>query len=70
MFRKLALSLAAAAVLIVSFAVPASATLGVGGFAVRDSLAQSSAVEKAQFVWGGRNFCWYNSGWQGPGWYW
>ncbi len=70
MFRRFALSLAIAAGLIVQFALPASATLGVGGFAVRDSLAESSPVENAQFVWGGRNYCWYNSAWQGPGWYW
>ncbi len=70
MFRRLALALAVAAGLIVQLAVPASATLGAGGFAVRDSLAGSSPVETAQFVWGGRNFCWYNSAWQGPGWYW
>jgi hypothetical protein len=29
-----------------------------------------SAVEKADFVFGGRNHCWYNRGWHGPGWYW
>ena len=69
MFRRLALSLAVAAGLIVR-SVPASATLGVGGFAVRDSLADSSPVENAQFIWGGRNYCWYNSAWRGPGWYW
>jgi len=22
------------------------------------------------YVFGGRNFCWYNSGWEGPGYYW
>jgi hypothetical protein len=70
MFRKLALSLAVAAGLILQLDVPASATLGVGGFELRDSLAESSPVENAQFVWGGRNYCWYNSAWRGPGWYW
>ena len=69
MFRRLAMSLAAAAALIAQLALPASATLGVGGFAVRDSLAESSPVENAQFVWGGRNYCWYASAWRGPGWY-
>ena len=70
MFRKLALSLAMALGLIAQLALPASATLGVGGFAVRNSLADSSPVENAQFIWGGRNYCWYNSAWRGPGWYW
>ncbi len=27
-------------------------------------------VERAQFFFGGQNYCWYDSGWQGPGWYW
>jgi hypothetical protein len=27
-------------------------------------------VEQAQYVWRGRRHCWYNRGWNGPGWYW
>jgi len=27
-------------------------------------------VEKAQFFWGGNNWCWYPIGWHGPGGYW
>jgi hypothetical protein len=27
-------------------------------------------VEQAQFFFLGHNFCWYDGGWQGPGWYW
>ena len=27
-------------------------------------------VEQAQFLFLGHNFCWYDDGWQGPGWYW
>jgi hypothetical protein len=27
-------------------------------------------VEQAQFIYGGRNYCWYDSGWRGPGFYW
>ena len=27
-------------------------------------------VEKAQFFFNGQNYCWYDNGWQGPGWYW
>ncbi len=68
MFRKLALSLAVAG-LISQFALPAEAALGVGAFAPPASLVESSPVEKAQFVWGGRRYCWYNSAWRGPGWY-
>jgi hypothetical protein len=68
MFRKLALSLAMAG-LISQLTVSAEAALGVGAFAPPASLAEASPVEKAQFVWGGRRYCWYNSAWRGPGWY-
>ena len=27
-------------------------------------------VENAQFIYGGRNYCFYLDGWHGPGWYW
>lgn len=25
---------------------------------------------KTQWAWGGRSYCWYDNGWQGPGFYW
>lgn len=28
------------------------------------------SVELAQFIYLGRNYCWYPDGWRGPGWYW
>jgi hypothetical protein len=68
MFRKLALSLAMAG-LISQLAVPAEAALGVGASAPPASLAEASPIERAQFFWGGRRYCWYNSAWRGPGWY-
>lgn len=30
----------------------------------------AAPLQTVQFVWGGRNYCWYDSGWRGPGWYW
>jgi hypothetical protein len=30
----------------------------------------AAAVEKAQYAYSGRNYCWYQGGWRGPGWYW
>lgn len=27
-------------------------------------------IELAQFSFGGHNYCWYDSAWSGPGWYW
>ncbi len=32
-----------------------------------DRLAVPSAVEQTQFIFGGRNYCWYDNGWHGPG---
>jgi hypothetical protein len=30
----------------------------------------SSPIEQTQFFYQGREFCWYDNGWRGPGWYW
>jgi hypothetical protein len=38
--------------------------------AVGDVADRLSAVEKTQFVYLGRNYCWYPDGWHGPGFYW
>jgi hypothetical protein len=27
-------------------------------------------LQDAQYLWGGRNYCWYPGGWRGPGYYW
>jgi len=45
-----------------------AAPLPVGGIA--PAASDSLPVEKTQFAWGGRNYCWYPLGWRGPGWYW
>lgn len=29
-----------------------------------------SDLEQTQFIYGGRNYCWYDDGWRGPGYYW
>jgi hypothetical protein len=69
MVRKLAFSLALAAGLVSPLALPAEAAFSVGAFAPPAALEQTSPVETAQFFWGGRRYCWYNSAWRGPGWY-
>jgi hypothetical protein len=33
-------------------------------------VAGDAALEQAQFLWGGHNYCWYDGGWHGPGYYW
>ena len=38
---------------------------------LRAALGSLDVVEKAQvLVWHGRRYCWYDDGWQGPGFYW
>src|SRR5436305_10116335 len=35
-----------------------------------DAADRVSAIEKTQFFYGGRDYCWYPDGWHGPGFYW
>jgi hypothetical protein len=35
-----------------------------------EAAADLSSVEKSQFIYGGRNYCFYLDGWRGPGFYW
>src|SRR5271168_421292 len=69
-FAALGLGVAAT---VASAAVPlASAEAAPMGrliFAV-DRPADQPTLDKVQYFWGGRNYCWYDGGWQGPGWYW
>src|SRR5450830_968579 len=40
-----------------------------GGLRVAvDTMALTETVQL--YVFGGRRYCWYDDGWQGPGWYW
>jgi hypothetical protein len=65
--RKLTLTLAIALTAGV-FAFKADAMpLGSGIGQAADGL---STVERSQFVYLGRNYCWYPDGWHGPGFYW
>ena len=66
----LGLSTALAAAAAVPLATQAQAAMSYGGQGVADLQHQMAPVEKAQFFWGGNNWCWYPIGWHGPGWYW
>ncbi len=59
------LALAVAAGMALPLAGAAEAAIGVALPA-----SQILPVEKAQFFFGGQNYCWYDNGWQGPGFYW
>jgi hypothetical protein len=58
------------AALAMSAATAAEAAIGDGILGARAPLTGVSQVENAQYVFGGRNFCWYSAGWKGAGWYW
>lgn len=70
--RKLTLALATAASLI-----GGSATVGAAQAQPAPQLFSGvydpgapPALESVQWFWGGRNYCWYDGGWRGPGYYW
>jgi hypothetical protein len=42
--------------------IPDSNSIGV--------MAPERNIELAQFIFGGHSYCWYDSAWSGPGWYW
>ena len=69
MFRKIALGLALPAASAFPLAGAAKAGLADGVVGAHIPAGHIAPVEKAQFVYGGRPYCWYN-GWNGPGWYW
>jgi hypothetical protein len=73
--RKLGLVLVAAALL--AFASMAGGMLSGTAQAAPASLSGQlgaidslSPIEKSAYIYGGRSHCWYNNGWNGPGWYW
>jgi hypothetical protein len=59
----LAVALSASAFAIKAEAMPL-------GHAIGDAADALNVVEQSQFIYGGRNYCWYPNGWRGPGFYW
>ena len=66
MLRKLVLGLALMGGAALPLAGVAEAAIG-DGVAASHIATQLMPVEKAQFFFGGRNFCFYPDGWHGPG---
>jgi len=69
MLRKIVLGLALAAGAALPLANVAEAAVADGVVASHNASDQLVQVDKVQFVYGGQNYCWYDSGWKGPGWY-
>jgi hypothetical protein len=69
--RKFALSLVLATALTAGTALTGAAQAAPGVAGQLDAAAGGiNMVERTQFIFGGRNYCWYAGGWRGPGWYW
>jgi hypothetical protein len=69
--RKLLLAAAAAAAFLAAPLLPGraeAAPIGAAGFSV--AVQDLNLAETVQYVYRGRNHCWYPTGWKGPGWYW
>jgi hypothetical protein len=60
-----AIALAAGALIGKADAMPLGAAGPLGGAA-----GELNAIEKTQYRWGGREYCFYPDGWRGPGFYW
>ena len=69
MLRKIAISTVVAGAFALPFAGPAEAAVGGGAIGLSVAAAQFAPVQQVQFFYDGRNYCWYDDGWQGPGFY-
>ena len=67
--KNLTLSLLTAALLAGGASVGGAQAAPLGGNE-HVSFAAQALVEKTQFYYGGREYCWYPGGWHGPGYYW
>jgi hypothetical protein len=69
--RKLLLTAAALALAASSLLAPKADAMALGApSGVRSAADSLGIVEKSQYFYGGRNYCWYPDGWHGPGFYW
>ena len=68
--RNLLGAVARAAFFALAFARSAEAGVGGGAGEVLSSVRYTAPIEKAQYdVFDNDNYCWYDDGWQGAGWY-
>src|SRR4051812_49745987 len=69
--RRLLLTAAALALAASSLLAPKADAMSLGApFGVRSAADSLGLVEKSQYFYDGRNYCWYPDGWHGPGFYW
>jgi hypothetical protein len=68
MFRLATITAVAASTIMIGGRAQAAALPGSDG--LRAAIDTSALTENVQYFFGGRNYCWYDFGWNGPGWYW
>ena len=68
--RKVGLAMILAAAVGAGAAMTSAAQAAPAAPGIGQAAAGLGLVEQAQFIIGGRNYCWYARGWHGPGWYW
>ena len=71
--RKSFITLAAATIFIGGapfMGASAGAAPFVAPATIRAATDSVNIVENVQFFWANHNYCWYDDGWNGPGWYW
>src|SRR6267142_1109012 len=60
---------AIAAVTLPLLSASAGAAMPSAATGMRAAVESIGDVESVQYVLGGRRYCWYETGWHGPGWY-
>jgi hypothetical protein len=71
--EKFRFVIAAAGALVIGGALAtgsAQATVLGGTSALRAAAETGAIAEQVQFRFSGRDYCWADDGWRGPGWYW
>ena len=68
MRKRILLLLAAAGLAGLGLTLPAKAAPALPG--IDRAVSALSSIEDAAYVYRGRRYCFYNNGWNGPGWYW
>jgi hypothetical protein len=59
-----------AATLAIGAAMTGAAQAAPAGLpGVGSAADELNVIDRAQYIYGGRRYCFYVSGWQGPGWY-
>jgi hypothetical protein len=71
--RRFVITVAAATVFLAGAPImdaSVSAAPMVAPRAIRAAADSLNLVERAQFIWLGHHYCWYDDGWNGSGFYW